>query len=325
DLVGLLPLAVRTRNWTHAFCPPTLEFLGTGHAGSDYLDVVARRGYERAVACALADHLDGEDRVLQLTHVPEGSVADLLASELRPRGWSLRGRPVELCPFIPLAGRSFEDYVAGLGAAHRSNFRRRMRSLEKRFAVGFEPARTESEREAALAVLIALHNDRWRARGGSDAFHTPALVAFHREMSRVALEKGWLRLFVLTLDGKPAAGLYGFLYGGTFYFYQSGFDTSLGSLSVGLVTMGLAIERAVEEGALEFDMLHGDESYKFLWAKEARSLRRLELVPHRARALLYQGANDIFRGAKSLARRVLPQVWADRLVALRRRMTALPH
>ena len=39
------------------------------------------------------------------------------------------------------------------------------------------------------------------------------------------------------------------------------------------------IKEAIEEGAAEYDLLHGDESYKFLWASRVRPLSRIELYP----------------------------------------------
>src|SRR2546425_205209 len=104
----------------------------------------------------------------------------------------------------------------------------------------------------ALALLVALHNMRWRDRGPSDAFNAPDLLSFHDEVSQLALDRGWLRLFTLTIDGRSAASVYGFCYDHTFYFFQSGFDPAFSKQSVGLLSMGLAIRSAIESGAAEF-------------------------------------------------------------------------
>ena len=64
---------------------------------------------------------------------------------------------------------------------------------------------------------------------------------------------------------------------------KSGYDPRYRKQSVGLLTMGLAIKSAIEEGAEQYDMLHGDESYKFHWAKEVRELEHLELYAPDAR------------------------------------------
>ena len=161
--------------------------------------------------------------------------------------------------------------------------------------------RDEDERREAIEILFHLHHDRFVDRGGSDALHTEALRDFHRELSAIALKRGWLRLYVLWLDRKPAAALYGFRYGKSFLFYQAGFDRGFARHSVGLVAMGLAIRAAIEEGAQEFDLLHGDETYKSLWARSWRELERLEVFPPtaagRAHRLLRRGA----RAARDVA------------------------
>src|SRR5262249_12472241 len=148
---------------------------------------------------------------------------------------------------------------------------------------------------------------------GSEAFDHPDLVAFHERFSALALERGWLRLFVLTLDGTPLAAFYGFRYGDVFSFYQSGFDPEYGSLSTGLVAMGLTIRRAIEEGASEFDFLHGEEAYKSLWTSKRRALERLELCPPRPAGSLLRRLEDAGRGARRVARALLPHGLAARL------------
>jgi CelD/BcsL family acetyltransferase involved in cellulose biosynthesis len=141
------------------------------------------------------------------------------------------------------------------------------------------------------------------------------LLAFHEEFSALARQRGWLRLYLLRLDGKPVAALYGFRYGRVFSFYQSGFDPAYRKQSVGLVVMGLTIRRAIEEGAAEFDLLHGDEGYKSLWARERREIGRLEVYPPRPRGALQRAVNALGRGARRLARRAMPRGLADRIAA----------
>jgi len=94
-------------------------------------------------------------------------------------------------------------------------------------------------------------------------------------------------------------------YGPAFYFYQSGFDPDYSKHSVGVVTMGLTIKTAIEEGACEYDFLHGDEEYKFHWASEVRDLARLELHPPSATSWIYRHALGVNRRARQMARWVL--------------------
>ncbi len=318
ELTALAPLALRPPKPARLLPFRSLEFLGTGFVGSDYLDVIIRSGREQEASRALAQSLARSRHMLELAQLKRGScLASTLAASLEESGWSFSTTKTGVCPFIHLSGQSWLSYLASLGSQHRYNFQRRLKNLHKQFEVRFEPARTEQERGLALELLIEMHNRRWQERGGSDAFHLPGLVSFHEEFSRLALDRGWLRLFVLWLDGKPAASLYGLRYGGTFYFYQAGFDPAYSKQSVGLLTMGLAIQSAFEEGAGQYDLLHGEEEYKFHWARQTRELERLELYPPRLRGLVCRKTVEFSRAARRMARHVLSTNAANRIAAAR--------
>jgi CelD/BcsL family acetyltransferase involved in cellulose biosynthesis len=316
-----------------------LEFLGNGFVGSDYLDFIVRRGYEAEARQAFVSGLANERLVINWAQLRRGCFAAGVAAELGgtgdqgapcagtsagPRGhpastsacatglrdgWNVSESVTNICPFIPLAGVSWEGYLATLGAEHRYNFNRKWRRLNRDYSVQFEQVDREEQCRESIDLVMELHNSRWRGRGGSDAFHTPGLVAFHREFSRLALKRGWLRLYVLRLNQKPAACLYGFLYGKTFYFYQSGLDPAFQKQSVGLVSMGLGIKSAIEEGAEEYDLLHGNEEYKSHWSGKSRELCRLELYPPGGVGRICRLSAELERASRRIARRVLTRMF----------------
>jgi CelD/BcsL family acetyltransferase involved in cellulose biosynthesis len=281
-----------------------LEFLGTGHAGSDYLDVIVRRGHEREGLQALVAAIRQEQAVLCLSHVADTSLALVLGERLAEVGWTVRRTPASVCPIVTLDGQTWDSYLASLGASHRANFRRRLRALTNRFDMRFELVDSEPARGEALAALVRFHEQRFGARG-STAFVSPALCAFHDDATGRAHGQGWLRLFVLRLNGTVAAVMYGFSYNRRFSFYQHGFDSQYDSFSVGTVLMGLTIQAALEEGALEFDMLYGTEAYKWLWARDQRPLTELQLYPPRLGGIVYRRTAEAERGMRAVARRIL--------------------
>jgi len=311
-LTALAPFGVRPPSLSCRRLFPVHEFLGSGNVGSDYLDFIVRRGCEPEAQQALASYLAGKRRMLDWTQLKRGSsFAGEVASTLREKGWRVAEAKTNTCPFIFLTGESWESYLATLGAEHRYNFNRKWKRINREYVVEFEQVRTEEQCRESIGLVMMLHNLRWRDRGGSDAFHTRSLVRFHQEFSQVALARGWLRLYVLRLNGKPAAALYGFLYDRTFYFYQSGFDATYDKNSVGLVTMGLAIQRAIEEGAQEFDLLHGDEGYKSHWSNGSRELGRLELYPPGSLGWMCRSSVELELASRRIARRVLPRSTFD--------------
>jgi CelD/BcsL family acetyltransferase involved in cellulose biosynthesis len=288
-LVAIVPLARRGPRMKQLLPYSALEFVGMGDVGSDYLDIIVRRGREHYAWEVLAKYMAEREQVLELSRVNGSSGQAVgLASALQEHGWIALGSATDTCPVIDLSGHTWESYLADLGSEHRYNFRRRLKNLGKRWRMSIEKVQTEEQRSQCLPLLVRLHRLCWQERGGSGALHTAELVRFHEEFSKIALARGWLRLYVLRLDGDAAAAWYGFHYGGIFYFYQSGFDPRFSKHSVGLVVTGLAIKSAIEEGAKVYDFLLGDERYKFLCAREERELVRLGAYPPSLRGALYR-------------------------------------
>jgi CelD/BcsL family acetyltransferase involved in cellulose biosynthesis len=302
ELVGIAPF-METRGFTRR-----LELLGTGTVGSDYLDLVADRAHEPGVLGALRGWLDERGIAVTASQVlRSGSLMERLLAALALNRWEHTSTVINVCPYAPLGGHSWDSYLGELSSSHRYNFRRRLRQLEKRYRVELVRAGSEEERQRGLETLVALHLRRWSERHGSDAFSRAALIDFHHDVSRRALENGWLRLYVLRLDGRPAAALYGFKYGDRFYFYQSGFDPDYGKHSVGLVMMGLSIRDAIGEGAREYDLLHGDERYKFSWASRSREIARFDAYPPGLAGAALRRGQALTQASKQAARSWLPE------------------
>lgn len=302
ELLAIAPLCSQGKSLLGAL---QLSFLGTGRVGSDYLDVIMRPKDEGEVVPALAKRLVEMGATLDLRQVRiTSSTASRLARELRRLRCPVQARRTHRCPYIDLGLGSFAAYLATLSSQHRANFQRKRRKLESQHGLRFESVTSESRRRDLLPVLFELHRLRWRERGGSDGLAGPGILEFHEDWSRLALARGWLRLFVLWLGETPAAALYGFRYGRVFSFYQSGFDPRFANLSVGVVAMGLSIQSAIEDGASEFDLLHGQESYKFDWAKGVRRLGRIQVFPVGPLGRVAWAASSLAQGARRAAHRL---------------------
>jgi len=119
-------------------------------------------------------------------------------------------------------------------------------------------------------ALMELHKKRWSARTERHAFSSSAYIEFQREVMRALATRGALRLHSLELDGRIIAILYCFKHQDRIFYFQGGFDPQYSKLSPGSALFDFAIRSAVEEGAIEFDMLRGDYSFKQQWANSTR-------------------------------------------------------
>ncbi|HEY1373672.1 MAG TPA: GNAT family N-acetyltransferase [Candidatus Binatia bacterium] len=315
--IGIAPLVERPVRFGASL--RSLEFLASGAIGSDYLDLIVRSGHENEAVEGIAGYLAERKLMLALSQLGSTALAWRLARTLEGRsGYRPFPLKTDICPYIDLAGQTWTSYLSTLGSSHRANFLRRCKQIDRGFQMRFARATSEETRREFLAILLELHRKRWSEKGSSEAFSTPDMIAFHQELSRLALERGWLRLFVLWLNERPAAALYGFCRGGRFYFFQSGLDPEYSRYSVGLVTMGLAIKSALEERAEEYDLLHGDESYKFLWAARERGIHKLELYPPGVAGLVQGNISHAGHLARRIGWTILPKAMAEKIATARR-------
>lgn len=301
ELIAIAPLLLTRRGLSLS---SRLEFMGTGPAGSDYLDLIVCAGREDEALDALACEIEALGLPLHLDHLPPASLAERLQHRLASSGWTAIESSPDVCPFIDLAGHSWESYLASLGSSHRANYRRRLRALNADFDVRFAFVDCHDERRRAVETLIGFHRQRWSGRGGSTAFAAQSLCAFHHHLTRRGYDADWLRLYVLTLDGVTAAVMYGFALDDRFYFYQHGFSDAYADYGVGLVLMGLTIQAAIEAGAAEFDLLYGHEPYKYLWARSERTLGRRQLFPPHLGGSLLRRQVETRRVLRNLAHHI---------------------
>jgi CelD/BcsL family acetyltransferase involved in cellulose biosynthesis len=177
---------------------------------------------------------------------------------------------------------SFDEFLLKLGQGTRHEFRRKRRKLQ-RDVPSTRLARVGDEAELARVFpeMVRLHQARWTAMGEAGAFASPRFEQFHRAASREMLRRGWLRMYYIEAEGRVVAALYCFRVGRSVYYYAGGFDEGWKRHSVGVQTLGHAIEQSILEGAAEFDFLQGDEDYKSHWCTGWRDNWRVTVAaPH---------------------------------------------
>jgi CelD/BcsL family acetyltransferase involved in cellulose biosynthesis len=89
---------------------------------------------------------------------------------------------------------------------------------------------------------------------------------------------GRLRLGVVRAYEQDAAVLFGFAYGDTLALWNAAYDPALSSLSLGIASHAFAVREAIADGFKVYDLLRGDEPYKYDLGAVDRWLWRLEAV-----------------------------------------------
>jgi len=226
------------------------RFLGFGP--SNELGPIVAPGDREAGATALRDALAATCKDWDV-FVGEYLPGDGWAARV---GASLVGRKAD--PFVDGSWESWDAYLASRSSNFRQELRRKERRLGER-GLSFRELTEASELEGALDVLFDLHRARW----GEEASRWFAgREAFQREFAQAAFDRGWLRVSLLELEGRPVAAYHGFRVGPVEWSYQFGRDTAEESSSVGLVIAAHAIRNSIEGGAATFRLGPGDQPYK---------------------------------------------------------------
>ncbi|WP_164016240.1 GNAT family N-acetyltransferase [Pyxidicoccus trucidator] len=322
-LVGLLPLSVEYRGVT-GVPVRRLSFLGETHVGSDYLDVVAKRGHERDVAHAFARMLYAlrdEWDVLDLTDLREGSpTVDVLREVFS--GGDVRVAARYVCPYDTLdAKEPFDAFLKRTG--RRDNFLRRRKWLEKQ--EGYRIERTEAPGELAgpLTDFFRLHSARWAADGGSQGIKGTGVEAFHRDATQFLAERGRLRMYTMKVGGRAVASVYGILHRDSFVYFQSGYDPEWRNRSVGLVLVGETFRDALASGLTEYDFLRGTETYKSDWVTKQRHTVSVRVHGDAWAGRWFTRSEELARELRNGAKAVMPDTLVEKVRRFRRRQAAV--
>ncbi len=263
-LVALLPMYMRAGE---------LRFLGHGLADS------------LGPVCAPRDRPAAADAMRRVLHETRGLFDRFIGDDLPERdGWGLAlgARTVRRTssPVLRAGGRDWTSFLETRSANFRQQTRRRERRLARAHALRYRLADDASQLDADMDELLRLHEARWAGVSRSFAGRR---ATFHRAFAARALERGWLRLWIAELDGRPAAAWYGFRYADAEWYYQAGRDRRYDKLSIGFVLLAHTIRAALDDGVQEYKLLRGDEGYKLRFANDDAPLETVTLASEAAR------------------------------------------
>jgi CelD/BcsL family acetyltransferase involved in cellulose biosynthesis len=239
-----------------------LLLLGTGN--SDYCDVLFEPSAQ-AECCQLLFGVIEEHRGWDVCDLQPLRAESVLISANSPPDWRTDLAQQDVCPRIKLSRHRLANSKALGKMLKNANYSRRR--LEKAGPVRIEPADDNTFHEI-FEAFRTLHQARWRARGHSGVFADETARAFHCEAAAALLEAGILRLYALRVSHHIIGCLYCLVHARRAHYYLGGFDDRFAPYSPGVILIGHAIEDAVQQGALEFDFLRGNESYKYRWGAE---------------------------------------------------------
>jgi peptidoglycan/xylan/chitin deacetylase (PgdA/CDA1 family)/CelD/BcsL family acetyltransferase involved in cellulose biosynthesis len=322
ELIGVAPFYsdVLRRwygTWTH------LQIIGAGSGDSDYLDCFTKRGMERQVVNGFLEFLESVPNLwdwIQIEGVPQNSLCLAALGEAAAEwGWSFTSSDDIVCAALSLP-REWDDYLSLLRPRVRSKVRSTLANFQQLKLTPIE-CTAAGELDTWLSQLFQVHTSRWYRQNGPGVFRSESRRAFYREVSRTALEKGWLALHRLTWGERPLALQYGFRYHNRLYVLQEGYDPLFEKLRPGVALRGRIVQQEIERGLAEYDFLAGDARHKLDWGARRKVSRVVRLAKKPTAVAISMSIPAFSKSFHESTRKLVPETvrsWRARFIRSQR-------
>jgi len=290
-LVGIIPLMLERRRGLRK-----LLFIGTGP--TDYLDVLARKGWEAEVAEAGVRALGQQ--------VGPWQVADL--HQLRPESaaWGIferwGGPKARLwqdnCPTIDV--KPWDELLMSFKRKMRYDVRRAVRRAEAD-GLRCEPVGPEDAQQAARR-LVNLNREQWKERGLDSEAFTRRFQSHLEVAVRRMTERELGRISEFWRDGEAIAShflVFGRDFVGEHLFGAT--QQALERYQISSLYIQDGINAALQKGSARLDLLRGEEPYKLRWASGVVANHRVVLGRSRMPWAPYAAYVALRLGAKRYA------------------------
>ncbi len=273
DIVALAPFWSETIYIAKIFPLNIWKWVGSQYISPDHLEFIYDPRDAEDTAKSFADFLEhslNQWDIVQLESLPKDSLflkalIDVTKKEKRGKIFIQNVHRGEICPYIVLPD-SYDEFSAKLS----NNFRYKLRRAYKEWnRQGYQFRYREQPHELAEAFesFVILHRKRWQLDGKQGNFANPKLLAFHQEL--LQQNDGIWKPMFFEIIGKEGivASLYAFVSTSKFFYYQMGYDPRFRNnrFIPGKVLIDWSIRYAISKQIHEFDLLRGDEPFKYDW------------------------------------------------------------
>lgn len=228
--------------------------------GGNY-DEVTRLALLRQMAKLTARHA----RRLTLSPLPdEDGSARLLATAFEQAGWVVINTPCDENHYLPVRGRSFDEYWQARPGQLRNTVKRKGNKniVSTRIETEFSPQ--------SWADYERIYARSWKPSEGNPEFL--------RALAKQESAAGCLRLGIAYIDGQPAAAQFWTVENGVALIHKLSHDERFISASPGTLLSAALFQHVIDiDRVQEIDFGTGSDAYKREWMEEIRPRYRLEM------------------------------------------------
>jgi Acetyltransferase (GNAT) domain len=178
---------------------------------------------------------------------------------------------------------SVEELYRSFSQGLRAEIRRKKKKLLADFGEGvvIRCYRAPEELESALPAVEDIARNTYQRGLGVGFQDTPQM----RQRLSFCAEKGWLRIYVLAISGKPCAFWVGTLSNSVFVSDYNAYDPKFRDYSVGTYLLAEVVEDFCDEGVKAVDFGFGEAEYKSRFANVAHAEASLRIFAPKPRGV----------------------------------------
>jgi CelD/BcsL family acetyltransferase involved in cellulose biosynthesis len=248
EFLTMMPVAASPSN-----CSGELDFIITG------------RGEE--VIERFLIHLREHHRwdYLRLYPIPEGSPTEAVLERLASRSGAIVQKKEAFMNACLHMEQGWETFAGTVSKQFRRTIRQHEQKLEKLGTIRCVEYRTPFELEVMYHDILEIEKASWKW-GKGVAINSVAFRDFYKRFALRAAELGWMRLWMIELDGKNIAYDYCVEYDGRVQSLKKSYRTEYRQYFPGGILEAHCFAAMAGEGVREVNLLWGDEEYKKKWS-----------------------------------------------------------
>lgn len=267
-LVGIAPFML-FRDMYKGLPYKRLGFIEDPNAPS--MNFIVKQKCEERVICGLVKFLLNREQkrwhAVVLNKIADSSSTISICTQfLQDNKAGFLLRKSQNSPYIPM-NSNWETFLKTTSVKFRKQLRNKINKLKKSGEVSFEVWHDIGTNREHLNDALAASSLSWKHHDGTSMTSTPERRRFFELLSDVGSKNGWLRIWLLKLNGKSIATEYHLEYKGKTHAMRGDFDESYNGLSPGSILEAHIIEQCFKNGVLEYDFCGLPFGYKMRWTK----------------------------------------------------------
>lgn len=219
----------------------------------------------------------GDWDLMRLRKIPTTSpTVKLFQTHLERQGrW--RAVPGEQSPYLEITG-GWSEFFSEKTQRFRKTLRNIQNRLERAGRISVEEHREVDPDSPLFSEILEVSSQSWKADRGVAMATMPRMPEFFRDLSRCASRNGWLRLWMLRLNGHAVATEYQIQSLGVVHALRSDYAWGVREYSPGAYLNFRIIQSLFEAGDVtRYDMGPGTNEYKLRWASGSQETITIEI------------------------------------------------